>query len=250
MAGKGGGGSWKVAYADFVTAMMALFLVLWITAQDQKVKEAIEHSFKHPFNPIRSAGIIPNTNNRLSPMSNGDGGSGGMPTDIEIQSLQHLNDDLLKVLETSPELANNNTIRLDFTPQGLHISVLDRAQKPIFDGESAKLTEYGEWVFSTLAWEIARYKNFGLEVEGHTRRGQTLKRPGYDNWELTADRANTARRHLVNHGVRAGQISKVVGFGDTTPMRNTLPDDEINNRVTLLLSAKPGEPMQLSMQHE
>jgi len=249
MAGKGGGGSWKVAYADFVTAMMALFMVLWITAQDQKIKEAIEHTFKHPWNPIKSPGIIPNTNARLTPISSGGEGSGGgdAPSQLEMEMLHHLNDDLLRVLQETPELTENNSIKLEFTPHGLNISVLDRIQKPIFEANSAKLTEYGAWVFSTLAWEIARYKDFRLEVEGHSDRGHFPARQNYDVWELTADRANSARRHLVMHGVSALQIAEVAGYGDTAPMAHTAPEDEINNRVTLVLTAKAGEAMQVSM---
>lgn len=250
MAGKGGGGSWKVAYADFVTAMMALFLVLWLTAQDQKVKEAIEHTFKHPWNPIKSAGIIPNTNNRLSPMSNGEGGGGDSPSALEVEMLHRLNDDLLKVLQQTPELTDNNSVKLEFTSHGLNISVLDRVQKPVFEADTAKLTDYGAWVFSTLAWEIARYKKFHLEIEGHNDRGHFPKREDYDMWELTADRANAARRHLVKHGVSASQIAKVAGFGDTVPLQQSNPEDEINNRVTLVLVAKPSEPQQLTMTHE
>jgi len=250
MAGKGGGGSWKVAYADFVTAMMALFLVLWITSQDQKVKEAIEHTFKHPFNPIKSVGIIPNSASHLGSKPNsGGGGQSEVPTDIEIQQLQRLNEDLLKVLETSPELANNNTLRLEFTADGLHISVLNRSQKPIFESGTAQLTEYGTWVFSTIAWEIARYRNCGLEIEGHTRQ-DTASPAKEDMWELTTARAHAARRHLVEHGVKPGQVSKVVGFGDRVPIRNSAPDDEINNRVTLLLSVRQEQPLELSSHYE
>jgi chemotaxis protein MotB len=251
MAGKGGGGSWKVAYADFVTAMMALFLVLWITAQDQKIKEAIEHTFKHPFNPLKSPGIIPNTTSRLSPITTGEeGGTGNAPSALEMEMLHRLNDDLLKVLQQTPELVSNNSIQIEFTSRGLNISVLDRTQKPIFEANSAKLTEYGGWVFSTLAWEISRYKKFALEVEGHSDRGRFPARANYDIWELTADRANAVRRRLVDHGVSAAQISKVAGYGDTAPLPHSNPEDEINNRVTLVLAAKPGQPLQLSMAHE
>lgn len=240
----GGGGSWKVAYADFVTAMMALFLVLWITSQDQKIKEAIEHTFKHPWNPMQSGGIIPKTNTRLSAMNKEPGG-GDAPTALEMEMLHRLNDDLLKVLQTTPELMQNNSIQIHFTDHGLNISVLDRLRKPIFEADTAQLTEYGGWVFSTLAWEIARYKNCRLEVEGHS--APSSKR---DLWELTSDRANTARRYLVNHGVNSRQLAKVAGYADTIPMSHTSPSDEINNRVTLVLAVKNGETLQAAATHE
>jgi len=164
------GGAWKVAYADFTTAMMALFLCLWLTAQDTKIKE--------------------------------------------------------------------NTVRLELTRDGLRVNVFDRSQKPVFEPGTDRFTPYGEWVFSTLAWEIARYQSFKIELEGHTTRAAPQERETLRQWELSTERANAARRQLVQHGVLPTQICKVSGFADTMPMPDLPPDSEANRRVTILLRLK------------
>jgi chemotaxis protein MotB len=234
----GGGGAWKVAYADFVTAMMALFLVLWITAQDRKVKEAIELTFKHPFmkGPRQSSGIIPNTIDTMR--GRALGGQNESPSPLEMDMLHHLNDDLLKVLGTNPDYQHDQSVKLEFTEKGLNVTVLNRASKPIFEPGTSRFTDYGHWVFATLAWEIARYKRFDVEVEGHSPKGESTKDSTADEWDLTAGRANVARRLLVNNGVAATQISKVAGYGDTQPMQDTRPEDEVNSRVSVMLIVK------------
>ena len=245
MAG-GGGGSWKVAYADFVTAMMALFMVLWITSQDKKIKEAVELTFRHPFlrGPRQSSGIIPNT--LEAPRGKSLAGQYDMPSPLEMDMLRHLNDDLLKVLSTNPEYQKSQSIMLEFTEKGLNINVLNRSQKPVFETGGAQFTDYGRWVFSTLAWEIARYKRFSLEIEGHSPKGESPVNTSLDNWDLTANRANTARRLLVSSGVSLDQIRLVAGYGDARPLDAAKPTDEINNRVTVLLVPNPNLELQAS----
>ncbi len=244
MAGKHGGGSWKVAYADFVTAMMALFLVLWITSQDKKIKEAIELTFKHPFlkGPRQSSGIIPNTVETVRGKSLG--GEYQTPSPLEINMLNRLNDDLLKVLATSPEYQQDQTVQLEFTEKGLNINVLNRTQKPVFEKGAAQFTDYGRWVFSTLAWEIARYKRFQVELEGHCPESEKPVADGHDRWDLTADRANAARRVLVNNGVAETQIRSVAGFADTRPVPGAQATDILNSRVTILLVLDPNQNLQ------
>jgi chemotaxis protein MotB len=244
MSGKHGGGAWKVAYADFVTAMMALFLVLWITAQDKKLKEAIELTFKHPFmrGPRQSSGIIPNTIDAMRGKTLD--GQYEAPSALEMDMLRHLNDDLLKVLGTNPEYQRNQSVQIEFTDKGLNISVLNRVQKPIFQPGTDSFTEYGRWVFSTLAWEIARYKQFAVEVEGHCPQGETDRDSALDKWDLSAGRANTARRALVSNGVAAEQISEVAGYADTQPMHDTDPSDATNSRVTIALMVRSNDQLQ------
>ena len=241
---KHGGGAWKVAYADFVTAMMALFLVLWITAQDKKLKEAIELTFKHPFlqGPRQSSGIIPNT----LEASRGKtlNGQYDLPSPLEMDMLRHLNEDLLKILGTNPEYQRNPSVQMEFTEKGLNICVLNRVQQPVFQAGSDAFTEYGRWLFSTLAWEIARYKQFAVEVEGHSPKGESDRDKALDNWDLTAGRANTARRVLVSNGVAADQISQVTGYADTRPVPGTDPADEVNSRVTIALVVRSNDQPQ------
>lgn len=236
------GGSWKVAYADFVTAMMALFMVLWLSSQDEKIKQAIARSFSNPFSTLtkQSTGIIPNKEMQAVKSSQGSFDSASA---VELNMLRRLNEDVLATLQKHPDLDEDETIKLEMNHEGLRISIFDRNRKPVFERDSARFTEYGRWVFSTLAWQVARYPSFRVELEGHTERGFKPVKDNYGAWELTADRANAARRSLLEHGVKVPQIRKVAGFADTQPMPRFDPEDEINRRVSLMLKAadKPGQ---------
>lgn len=122
------------------------------------------------------------------------------------------------------------------TAEGLLINVFDRSHKPIFEPQSVKFTPYGDWVFSTLAWEISRYHGFTVELAGHTDSGNPPIRAEYGDWEISANRANAVRRKLLEHGLSPGQITKVAGFADTMPMSGYDGTNEINRRVTVLLN--------------
>ncbi|MBI4326431.1 MAG: OmpA family protein [Chloroflexi bacterium] len=228
------GGAWKVAYADFATAMMALFLVLWLTAQDEKIKEAVGRAFRNPFASVtkESTGIIPNKQMQAVRSHSGNFDSASA---VELNMLRRLNQDLLKTLQSNPEYFDDNSVHLELTREGLRISIFDRSQKPVFERNSVEFTPYGNWVLSTLAWEISRYSTFQVELEGHTEKGAGPPRENYGNWEISADRANAARRMLIRHGVLSGQIRKVAGFADTMPMPNHHAEDEFNRRVTVML---------------
>lgn len=234
------GGAWKVAYADFITAMMALFLVLWLTAQDTRIKEAVERAFRHPFSSVtkENVGIIPNKETQAIRTTQGNFDSASA---LELTMLRKLNEDLIKSLKKEEDDPANKTVELELTPDGLRISVFDRARRPIFEPDSTTFTAYGDWVFSTLAWEISRYHSFAVELEGHTERGRTPLRPDYDDWEMSSDRANAARRKLVQHGVASDHVRKVAGYADTQPMPQHPPEDEINRRVTVMLKIRRGD---------
>jgi len=228
------GGAWKVAYADFVTAMMALFLVLWLTSQDEKIKEAVERSFKNPFSSLTkdSTGLIPSKDSSAVRSAKGNFDSASA---VELNMLRRISDDLMKAFQQGQD-QEDHPVKLEMTPEGLRVNVFDRGQKPIFGADSAEFTKYGEWLFSTLAWQVSRYPKFFLmELEGHTEAGRAPKNPTYGAWELTADRANSARRMLEEHGVKSAQVRKVAGFADTRPMPETDGADELNRRVTILL---------------
>jgi chemotaxis protein MotB len=237
------GGAWKVAYADFVTAMMALFLVLWLASQDQKIKEAVQRSFRNPFASLtkESTGIIPNKDTMAVKASEGSFDSASA---IELNMLRKLATDLLKTLESNPETPEESPLNLEITPDGMRISVFDRNRKPIFEADKAEFTPYGSWIFSTLAWEISRYTNsFSIELEGHTEKGRPSPNADYGDWELSADRANAARRMLLTHDVVPTQIRKVAGFADTQPMPSFEPQSESNRRVAVLLKLKSGSQL-------
>jgi len=231
------GGSWKVAYADFITSMMALFLVLWLTSQDTRIKEAVERSFRNPFSSAtkESVGILPNKDVQALQQAKGSFDS---PAAMELQLLRRLTEDLSKLLQQDSD--SENSVRLDLTSEGLLINVFDRTHKPIFESESARFTPYGAWVFSTLAWEIGRYPTFTVELTGHTESGRQPIREEYGNWELSADRANAGRRKLMQHGAGAAQICRVSGLGETQPLDKAHPADEVNRRVSVLLKIQQG----------
>jgi chemotaxis protein MotB len=233
------GGSWKVAYADFVTAMMALFLVLWLTSQDEKIKEAVQRSFTNPFSSLtkESTGIIPQKDTPVA--SANRSGNFDSSSAVELAMLRRLSDDLLKALQKEVDEPDTEPpTKLDLTSEGLRISIFDRSRKPIFNAQNAEFTPYGDWVMSTLAWQISLYASFTVEVEGHTESGRQPVRADYGDWEISSDRASAARRKLIEHGVSSGQIRKVAGFADTIPMPQTDPEDESNRRITLMLKVR------------
>src|SRR2546422_10780408 len=241
--GHGGhhGGAWKVAYADFVTAMMALFLVLWLTSQDEKIKEAVQRSFTNPFVSLtkESSGIIPNKDTK--PVPSDRPGNFDSSSAVELAMLRRLSEDLIKVLDKEDEAEERKSTRLELTSDGLKISIFDRSRRPIFKQQSAEFTPYGDWVMSTLAWQISLYASFSVELNGHTEAGHPQVRSDYGDWEISSDRAAAARRKLIEHGVASGQIRKVSGYGDTVPMPQTQPNDEMNRRITVLLKVRSGK---------
>ncbi|HUC83791.1 MAG TPA: flagellar motor protein MotB [Candidatus Acidoferrales bacterium] len=229
------GGSWKVAYADFTTAMMALFLCLWLTSQDQKIKDAVERAFRNPFSSItkESTGIIPNKDASSTYKQQGRFSS---ISALEIEAMHHLTEDLAKLFPASDPM--QTPVKIDVTSEGLNINVFDRSQKPIFNPGTADFTNYGSWVFNTLAWEIARYTHFRIELEGHTETTPDANIEAVQKWELSTERANAARRKITAGGVAATQICKVSGFADTEPMPDTSPTDDVNRRVTVLVKIR------------
>ena len=231
------GGSWKVAYADFVTAMMALFLCLWLTSQDQKIKDAVERAFRNPFSSVtkESTGIIPNKEASSSYRQQGKFSS---ISAFEMEAMHHLSEDLAKLFKDQD--ATQTGVKIDVTSEGLSINVFDRSQKPIFNPGTDVFTDYGGWVFNTLAWEIARYTHFKIELEGHTggTSANAAVSEATHKWELSTERANAARRKILDGGVTTSQICKVSGFADTVPMPDTTLADESNRRVTVLVKIK------------
>jgi chemotaxis protein MotB len=235
---KGGGhhgGAWKVAYADFITAMMALFMVLWLTAQDTKIKEAVERAFRNPFSSVtkESTGLIPNKEVTASSKAEGKFQS---VSAVEMETMRRISEDLAKILQQQDE--TEKSVQLDLTSDGLRINVFDRSHKPIFEPESDVFTPYGGWVFSTLAWEISRYTSFKIELEGHTEARVEAGNDAHNKWDLSTERANAARRKLVQNGVSAAQLCKVSGYADTMPMAELPATSEANRRVTVLLRLK------------
>jgi chemotaxis protein MotB len=212
-----------------------LFLCLWLTSQDQKIKDAVERAFRNPFSSVtkESVGIIPNKEATSTFRQQGRFSS---ISAIEIEAMHHLSEDLAKLFKNQD--AGQTAVKIDVLNDGLSINVFDRSQKPIFNPGTDAFTDYGAWVFNTLAWEIARYTHFRIELEGHTETTVESAGEGAHKWELSTERANAARRKITDGGVTNSQICKVSGFADTVPMADTTPTDEVNRRVTVLVKIK------------
>jgi chemotaxis protein MotB len=214
---------------------MALFLCLWLTSQDQKIKDAVERAFRNPFSSVtkESVGLIPNKEASSTYRQQGRFSS---ISAIEMEAMHHLSEDLAKLFRDQDP--GETGVKVDVVSDGLSINVFDRSQKPIFNPGTDVFTDYGAWVFNTLAWEIARYTHFRIELEGHTETTSEAVGEGLHKWELSTERANAARRKITEGGVTGGQICKVSGFADTVPMAETAPTDEANRRVTVLIKIK------------
>lgn len=245
MAGGGhGGGAWKVAYADFVTAMMALFMVLWISAQDKKILIATSRYFQNPFSsPMEDhSGIMPFNKDSQRSSSEGkkDDESAGKekPSDkdkqIQLSFLNSVAADFYRLLHLDENL-DQKPIDVQVTSDGLRLTLFDRAKRPLFDGESAELTEWGRFVMQSIAWTIDRHQ-FRVTIDGHTKAGLALKQEDYGMWELSSDRANAARRLLVYYAVDPKLIDRVTGYADTRPLEGQAPAADSNQRITLSLT--------------
>ncbi|MBI4024660.1 MAG: OmpA family protein [Verrucomicrobia bacterium] len=252
------GSTWKVAYADFVTAMMALFLVLWIAAMNQEMKESVAGYFrstallnrqaqgtgsmapiirvvKHPIQTVPTPQKFEPTHQEHESGAAGE----KMLTSRSLgkDNLQETATTILKLLRgNNGEITNVDAFRLEFTNDGFRIEVLDMPKRPLFEKGGAALTEYGRWVLQTIAFEVERFP-FRIEVEGHTQ-APPLGEPG-DPWELSTRRALAAKQCLEENGVGAKQFWRVAGLGDRQPLNTDVPGAEINRRISVLVRLDP-----------
>jgi chemotaxis protein MotB len=242
------GGAWKVAFADFMTAMMALFLVLWIAAQDKKIQLATSRYFQSPFNsPIeKSAGIMelnadkPNTGHGEDEGTNPDSKTKSDAMEVDLQFLNSIAKDFYKLINMEEDV-NDKPIDIQITSDGMRITLFDRARKPLFKENSADFTEWGSFMMQSLSWIIDRHQ-LHVVIEGHTKSGITFARKDYTLWDLSTDRANAARRMLTYYAVDPKLIDRISGYADTRPVPGSPSDSENNQRVTLSLSpVKPSK---------
>jgi chemotaxis protein MotB len=239
------GGAWKVAYADFVTAMMALFMVLWISAQDQRILIATSQYFQNPFHSPMNAnsGVMPFNSNKTSHSEGRDQGSEKEPPSknkaIEMTFLNTVAADFYRMLHLDQTL-EDKPIDIQVTSDGLRITLFDRAKRPLFANDSAELTEWGKFIMQNLAWMIDRH-HFAVTIDGHTRAPSKPNPADDRGWELSAARANVSRRTLVYYAVDPTLIERVTGYASTRPLPDEKPTAESNQRVTLSLSLSSKE---------
>jgi chemotaxis protein MotB len=228
-SGHGGhhGGAWKVAYADFVTAMMALFIVLWLMGASEKVKKAVAGYFNDP----------KGTANLLGTTMAGDGVA--ITTERD-NKMQRLKEKLEGEIKQKKELENlSKQIEITITPEGLRIELLEGKNGTFYQSGSAKLSGSGQELLALLAKELKVMPN-SLLIEGHTDATPYSNDNSYSNWELSADRANAARRLLQQDGVRSDQVSQVRGYADQLLRVKANPFDPGNRRISILVKNEGG----------
>ena len=222
--GHGGhhGGAWKVAYADFVTAMMSLFIVLWLMGSSEKVKKAVAGFFNDP----KGTGSLLGTT--LT-------GTGVTIQETSTDELQKLKDKLEQEIKARKDLEKlSKQIEITITPEGLRIELLEGKDGTFYEIGSAKLSASGQELLSLLGTELKTLPN-SLLIEGHTDSTPYSDDNGYSNWDLSADRANSARRLLQQDGVRTNQVTQVRGYADQMLRVKSNPTDPSNRRISILV---------------
>ncbi len=235
------GGAWKVAYADFVTAMMAFFLVMWLVGQSQGVRQAVAGYFRDPgiFDHQKSNGAIPGGEppfDTTAPPKLRVTDEGHVIQVHDIETLAKTAGRLKDLLGAMPEFQRlGSQIEIELTPEGLRVQLLETSEGAFFDTGSAVLKPETERILATIARELGTLRNHVI-LEGHTDArpyAQTADR--YSNWELSADRANAARRAMERAGLAPGQVQGVRGFADTRLRLTNDPFDARNRRVSIIV---------------
>jgi len=263
------GGAWKVAYADFVTAMMAFFLVMWlIGVGTREQKAAISEYFKNP-------SMTPGTAAMAPPGKAGPGGASdsmiklggamdlprgpgkqqhGAPVlkkDVEEARkqarqadkarLEELMKQLNAAIQSSQALAPfKDQLLLDITSEGLRIQIVDKLNRPMFDTGSARLKPYTVQILHELGSSIDGVPN-KISISGHTDDAPYTRERDYSNWELSADRGNAARRALIAGGLEADKVSRVVGLAASAPFDRANPADPVNRRISIIVMTDQAE---------
>jgi chemotaxis protein MotB len=222
-AGHGGhhGGAWKVAYADFVTAMMALFIVLWLLNSSKQIQEAVGGYFKDPTGTSKKVGsnMVGTGENFLLTRDN-------MPK---------LKEQLQQAMKQTADFAKlKDHIEMTVTTEGLRIELTESEKGTFFDNGSAKVNSDGADILVALAGELGKLPN-KLSIEGHTDSKPYAPSAVYSNWELSSDRANAARRVMQANGVRADQVAQIRGFADQHLRKPDSPLDAANRRISIIV---------------
>ena len=244
------GGAWKVAYADFVTAMMAFFLVMWLVGQSKPIKAAVAAHFRDPgiFDQAKSNGPIAGGDLKLDPEA--------APPQPETQpgmlaaeraALEDTAARIRQRLAESPDLRSlGKQIEITITRDGLRIELVDAESQTFFASGSAALAPGTEKVLDLIARELGQLKN-SIVVEGHTDSRPYAVTDLYSNWELSADRANAARRVMERSGLQTGQVRGVRGYADRQLRVQDTPLDPRNRRVSVIVEHLACAPVHLGI---
>ena len=218
------GGAWKVAYADFVTAMMALFIVLWLMNSDASTKNAVAGYFRDPSGSASGTG-------------SGAAGSGELLA-LARDDMGKLKEHMEGVLKQLPDFQKlQGQVQMTVTGEGLRVELLESETGVFFETGNAQPTDSGTSLLTTMATELGKLPN-RIAIEGHTDSRPFAGRRQYTNWELAVDRANTARRLMQTSGLRADQVTQVRGFADQRLKTPKAPEDPSNRRVSIVVQYK------------
>ena len=270
------GGAWKVAYADFVTAMMAFFLVMWlVTAVSKEQRAAIFEYFKNP-------SMEPGHSVKSAPAQQGPGGASTSPIDLgggldspramernaeglgepvpdisleqarriadegERRQLESLMEELREAIDKSQALEPfKDQLLLDITPEGLRIQIVDKQNRPMFDLGATRLKDYTARILRELSSYLNTVPN-RISLSGHTDAKPYSGVRGYTNWDLSADRANAARRALEDGGLKAHKVARIVGLASSVLFDQENPHNPINRRISILVMTRSAEARALS----
>jgi len=247
------GGAWKVAYADFVTAMMAFFLLMWLVGSTTREQRAgISDFFKNP-SPMQGPGGASTSMIKLggtrdmpsSPVQMQNLGSTMTPDKADAEKrdrvrLQSLEVELKKAIDRSQALKPyKDQLFIDITPEGLRIQIVDRENRPMFDIGSASLKPYARTILEKIGTFLNKVPN-RISITGHTDAHRYLS-TGMSNWDLSTQRANAARRALISGGMLPDKVARVVGLGDTVLFDKKNPMAAVNRRISIIVLSHKAE---------
>ena len=257
------GGAWKIAYADFVTAMMAFFLLMWLLGSTTDGdKKGISDYFASPLKVAMQGGagagasnsIITGGGNDLTQSAGqtkkSDGDKKKTPSEQakaeaakkEAKKMAAISEKIAAAMSNSTKLAEfSSQVKLEITPDGLQIQIVDDRRRPMFDSGSAVVKPYMRDILREVGLALMDVDN-KISLDGHTDRqaygGGAL---GYSNWELSADRANASRRELMAAGMPEDKLARVVGMGSSLPFDPNDPSAPSNRRISILVMTKETE---------
>jgi chemotaxis protein MotB len=259
------GGAWKIAYADFVTAMMAFFLLMWLLGSTSEGdKKGISDYFQSPLKVSMQGGSGAGASNSLI---NGGGNDisqtagQSAKSDAEAKRSKKVATEQFRQSEAKADsrrlsalsakiaaaISNNaklsefaSQIKLQITPDGLQIQIVDDQKRPMFDSGSASVKPYMHDILREIGVTLLDVEN-KISLDGHTDRSAYGSPLGYSNWELSADRANATRRELMAAGMPEDKLARVVGMGSSLPYDPENPKAPSNRRITLLVMTKEAE---------
>ncbi|PHV13116.1 flagellar motor protein MotB [Chitinimonas sp. BJB300] len=244
------GGAWKIAYADFVTAMMAFFLLMWLLGSATKGDlRGIADYFQNPLKVALSGGSGAGESNSVMQgggldLSKKAGAHRRSPDPGDKKILDQLKKKLEEALKSSAtgKLAQyKDQILLDITPEGLRIQIVDQQNRPMFKSGSEQMEGYAADILKEIAAILNEVPN-RLSLSGHTdSAGFSGGDANFSNWELSADRANSSRRQLITGGLGGAKILRVVGLADSVPFDTANPANPVNRRISIIVLNKEAE---------